>query len=74
MLYRFYFLILLFSYSLSYIIVLPFNNINTYEKNNTENYLNEFTQQKYITSVSIGTPPQTININLLALSDNAIFE
>lgn len=65
MLYRFYFLILLFSYSLSYIIVLPFNNINSYEKNNTENYLNEFTQQKYITSVSIGTPPQTININLL---------
>ena len=65
MLYKFYFSILLFSYSLSYIIVLPFNNINLYEKTNTENHFDEFGQQKYITSVSIGTPPQRININLL---------
>ena len=63
--YRYYILIILFSYSFSYIIIFPFNNIKSYENISTENYLNKFTSQKYITSVSIGTPPQTINFNLL---------
>ena len=65
MFYKYFISILLFSYSLCYIIILPFNNINSYENNKTDNFLNKFIQQKYITSVSIGTPPQTININLL---------
>ena len=53
--------IILFEYSNFEIIVLPFKNSNSNDKNN---FLKNFIKKDFITDIYIGTPPQIININI----------
>ena len=64
MFYKYSYFIILFSYSLCYIIVFPFKDNNIYEINGSESFFQQFTPKNYISKISIGSPPQEINIHL----------